>query len=421
MHRLARRGVEERVEQGHPGDAVDRQPVACRRATDRLGVGGVVDAERREPVVTDVGVDPCHAEVLVDPDDATADIDAGLANGSSNPQETNARRCTAAHWCHLVSAAGLRPRVEVRARAASGHRWRLPNLRRLPARSGRRYPAAVAAAAASVGVSRRACRGPRTRGGRRCVSRGTAGPRSRGSARPPRLAAAPPAREPSARRGSRGSSDGVRAGSWTHRRPESRGRRAAAAGLGSQSIEGRRGPPRRRRCCRIRGVPGRPRMGSRAPATRLRPRASGPSICSRQGSAAPEVSGAGRTPALSCHQPSSPMCHGCDFAWARSKAARASAAERSGSPSSHAASARAARTGPTRCNVAGRLGDVDRLIQRLPCVRVAPSCPEPTERKEGHDPPNGLAAGLAMTAVASSPARAHRPRYRFASADHASR
>ena len=146
-----------------------------------------------------------------------------------------------------------------------------------------------------------------------------------------------------------------------------------------------RGPPQRRRRHPIPTGLGQPRTGSRERATPRRRPASEPSSWRRQGSAAPSASGRGR-PALTCHQLSSPTCHGWDFARARWNAALASMPLRSASPASIAASARAARTGATRWSVIVRSGHLQRLVERLPRFGVAAASPKPPDRDEGHHP-----------------------------------
>src|SRR5262245_41305063 len=100
------RGVEVRIEDRDPRDPRDRQAVALPRAADRLGTRGVVDAPRRRAVVTDVRMDPRHAEVFVDPDDAAADVDTGLAERQLEPIGKDPFDQVARH--RLVSSSGGR-------------------------------------------------------------------------------------------------------------------------------------------------------------------------------------------------------------------------------------------------------------------------------------------------------------------------
>ena len=161
----------------------------------------------------------------------------------------------------------------------------------------------------------------------------------------------------------------------------------------------RRPPPRAR-------AP--PRTGTSARATpRRRPRAS-PASCSRYGSAI-QSGASSSAPAFHCQYASSPANQRCRFSSASGYTACASAAVRSRSPASQAASARAAWTWPSRCRCPPGSRELERLVERLPPpgsprrARRRPSAMSPVIRLIG-------STGRARTAPRRAAPSSQRPR-----------
>ena len=328
-------------------------------------------------------MEPRHAEVLVDPDDAAADVDARLAVRELEPLGKRPLHDVARHSLHLARRPDFGRGGGSARGPPSGHRWRLPNLgaagcpfwRSMPSARGRGRgigPAGDAELAEDGrdvvvdGPRREEEARRRSRGwaGRRATRRRTSSSRAVRPAGLARVAAAAP-------RGMDGA-------------PSSRRRRAAIAAAGRA--------PRRSKvaCASWTGVDvvgsssaraasyGQSSAAQASAASRQRP-----SSWSRHGSAAAEVSVRDRRPAFACHQASSPMCQG--WPWRP----RGRTLQRPPQPALEVAGqpGRLGAGGAHRADAlkrAGRRGDGEGLVERGPDVRIAATGPQPAEGEEGH-------------------------------------